>query len=264
MATASVLDPASLPSPALRPRAGGLSLFGLLDRWLRPSSFSAAEEALIGDLMRAARILGAPLLDATERADLDDRIERALLSPEFQSFDDSAGQLLVLDIGSALPPGRLPAQLAYVLGDGPAVVVDEGGRLVVAMLSIAAQIAVLRGRPGPGATGPFAAALAGSAHSTILNAILQGARASVAFLGIAHACFEGTKLAPWLALALAQTYRDGAYEYLRLLASLPVHVPESVVPLADRYDLEALERAYHAKMAELDALPPEHESCEVP
>jgi hypothetical protein len=101
-------------------------------------------------------------------------------------------------------------------------------------------------------------------HSTVVNAALSGLRASIAFLGVAHACFEGKKLAPWLALALARTYRDGVYEYLRLLASLPVHVPESVVPLGDRFDLEALQRAYDAKMAEIDALPPDHEACEVP
>ena len=255
--------------PALGPSAaGGFTTWSnLLQRWLRPQMLTTAESAMVDEIKRAASVLGAPLLEAESRDDLTDRVENVALLPEFQRFAEGAGKLLVVVAPAprAQPSAEPHAGLVRVLGAGPARVFEEGLRRVPAMLSVVAQLAVTEGSApsSPARTLTDLSARSGL-HSTILAGLFDGVRAGAAVLGLAHAIFEGERLAPWLALALAETFRDGAYAHLRVLASLPINVPETIVPLADRYDLEALQRAYDARMTEIDALPVDHEACEVP
>jgi len=261
-------EQASLAFPWLRPSTSGgfTTWINLLDRWLRPDMLTTAEAALVDELKRAARVLGAPLLDAESRDDLNDKIERVILLPEFQRFSDSAGKLLVVVDPAILARSsdELPAGLVHVLGAGPASIVEQGTRLIPAMLSVTAQLAVTEGRALPSAPRPTIAEFFAQSglHSTILAGLFDGVRSGAALLGVAHAVFEGVKLAPWLALTLAETFRDGAYAHLRVVASLPVSVPESIVPLADRYDLAALQRSVAHAEATLDAMG-ELERCEV-
>lgn len=255
--------------PSLRPSTSGsfMTLISLLERWLRPDMLTAAEAALVDELKRACRVLGAPLLEAESRDDLNDRIERIILLPEFQRFNDSTGRLVVVIDPATLAKSsdELPVGLVSTLGDGPASVVAQGARLIPAMLSVVAQLAVIVGPSPPSDRRPTIAEFFAQSglHSTILAGLYAGTCSSVAMLGIAHAVFEGAKLSPWLALALAETFRDGAYAHLCVMASLPVNVPEAIVPLADRYDLDALQRAVAQAEAALDATG-DIDSCEVP
>src|SRR5262245_63913520 len=97
----TVVEQGSSDLSSLRPStsSGFSTWINLLARWLRPDMLTTAEAALVDELKRAARVLGAPLLDAESRDDLNDKIEHVILLPEFQHFDESAGKFIVI-IGS--------------------------------------------------------------------------------------------------------------------------------------------------------------------
>jgi hypothetical protein len=60
-------------------------------------------------------------------------------------------------------------------------------------------------------------------------------------MAILSAIIAETAIAPWLARALCERWRDGLREYLTLLASAPgAHVSEDLVPLDARLDLPSL------------------------
>lgn len=70
---------------------------------------------------------------------------------------------------------------------------------------------------------------------------LDALRGEVALLGLLAAAIWGTSPAPWLAAELLNYITAGIRGSLRLLASVPaLAVPESVVPSAERLDLDAV------------------------
>jgi hypothetical protein len=72
------------------------------------------------------------------------------------------------------------------------------------------------------------------------RALLNGLKGIAAYYALVHSVSERNRVPRWLAAALAQRWRDGRLEYLRLLASYPgAKVPENVVPREDRLDLAA-------------------------
>ncbi len=88
----------------------------------------------------------------------------------------------------------------------------------------------------------------------ILRAVLGGRRANASFIAVLSAPLMTSQVAPWVRLALVEGLRDGLRDYMRLIASTPgAGVPEDVVPLEERLDLEALEREYQRNRARLDA-----------
>jgi hypothetical protein len=226
--------------------SGATSWFGLLLRWLQRTVASApADDTTLEAMRTMALALGRPLLEATSRDDLDDRLEQAFQRPEFARANIEATRCVRLDeLAEVALPKDPPPALVRVIGATAAKIIAGTGPLVAGLGSVIAQIAAEHGREalsGAAGSSPDVLALPG-VHSTIKRALLGGLRSSAAFLGIAAAVFEDRKLEPWLSLALAESYRDGLYQYMRLLASLPVHVPEVLVPAADRLDLAALQR----------------------
>jgi hypothetical protein len=239
------------------PFAGGAttngltSWLGVLVTWLRERSRDAspASSALVATMKRAAGEVGAPLLRATSRDDLDDRLEQAIVGPALRRLDAEAAHLITIDTLTAIAaPAEPPAEMVRVLGAGPAGIVVQSGRLHAAHASVIMQILV---EHGPAALGNeeldvTAFVTAPGVHSTVKRCVVQGLRSSAALLGIVHAMMEGERPEPWLSLALAEVFRDGLYEYMRYLASLPLHVPMDLVPLAERFDLRALQHEVEA------------------
>ena len=60
-------------------------------------------------------------------------------------------------------------------------------------------------------------------------------------LGIAEALLRGSALEPWLALALAERFRDGLREYLKFAAGF-AHVSIGIIAPEDRLDFACLQR----------------------
>jgi hypothetical protein len=75
-----------------------------------------------------------------------------------------------------------------------------------------------------------------------LASALGGAlRAGLCALAIARAIEQGVTLEPWLARALVERFIVGVHAHLCLLAALPgVAVPDTVLPVTERLDLDAI------------------------
>jgi hypothetical protein len=246
MSAATWIDPLAGGATA----NGSTTWLGVLFDWLRAKTLPPTQPphpeqlALLESMKRAAGALGAPLLEATSRDDLDERLEQAIVRPELGRFDGEAGRLLTIDtLTSIAARSEPPEEMIRTLGAGPAAIVVGSGRLHTALASVLVQILV---ECGPTALSQdefdvVAFVTKAGVHSTIKRCVVQGLRSSVALLGLVHALVEGNRPAPWLSLALAEVFRDGLYDSMRYLASLPVHVPIDLVPLADRFDLQALQ-----------------------
>lgn len=256
-------------------RVGGGSTttwFSLFMRWLR-RALSAGEEPQLEAMRSLAGQLGEPLLAATSRDDLNDRFDAAFVRPEAQALYRLVAPRLTVDaLASLAIPVEPPPELVHALGDGAAAIVTRSGPLVAAYAAILARIVAEEGsemftsmeqvdwseffsRPG--------------IHSTVKRAVLGGLRSSMAFLGIEHATFQRQRLEPWLALALAETCRDGLYTQACLIASLPgIQMPESIVPIKDRMDLAQLQQQVDASEKVWNVIaaiyPDDVSCCDVP
>ena len=230
---------------------GVTSWLGVLVTWLREKAHEAppAPSALVATMKRAAGEVGAPLLASTSLDDLNDRLEHAIVGPALQRLGAEATHLVTIDtLAASAAPSEPPAEMIRVLGAGPAGIVVRSGRLHAALASVMIQLLVEFGPQAMGTGGLDVTAFvtAPGVHSTVKRCVVQGLRSSVALLGIIHAQMEGERPAPWLSLALAEVFRDGLYEYMRYLASLPLHVPADLVPATDRFDLQALQHEVEA------------------
>jgi hypothetical protein len=222
-----------------------------LARRMRALAMSPAERELLETLERASERSGRPLLEAADASNLEQRLETVVVDPEFHRFNSEALrrfpfgdlELLAEDLS---PP---PEALVEAIGAGPAKVVSEAMPLAGACVSVLAQALVELGRQrfiaeaSTIADDPMRLYANPHLHSRVKAGVLEGALSSAAFLGIAHAVFSKRKPEPWLALALAERYRNGLREYLRVLASLEeVSVPKELMPPNERLDMRALQR----------------------
>jgi hypothetical protein len=97
--------------------------------------------------------------------------------------------------------------------------------------------------------------------SDVRLAFLERLESSASLLGIFQAMVCRTRVEPWLALALAEKFRDGLRAHLCLLAAMSTSlgipeglIPETLVPRSARLDLGALERRRQAADDRLNAL----------
>ena len=148
----------------------------------------------------------------------------------------------------ALPPEALHA-MKPVLGETPVGIIAGTAPLVSVCGGVLAHLLANDEVPLDDVpTDWYELFAASGAHSTVKRSLLGGFRASVALMAISHAVFEARRLEPWLALALAEIYRDELYLATRLYASVPtdIEIPESIVPLHDRLDLDRLQAEVQA------------------
>jgi hypothetical protein len=247
-----------LTSPIVRTAtsSGSVTWLDVLVRWVRRTTLSASERELLDLARRAAERVGAPLLGATSLDELEARLEAAALDPELQQFGLAAWRRVTLESLAAATWGADPdPDFVRVLGPTPARIVAAANPMLGAVISVMVQLLVT---PGPdtldGATDLQSFLVEPGIPSEIKLAVLRGTMSSAALLGLSHAVLTEAKLDPWLALALAEHYRDGLRSYLGFLAGLPVHVPESVLPLAERLDIEALQQRVEMAEAEIAQL----------
>jgi hypothetical protein len=72
-----------------------------------------------------------------------------------------------------------------------------------------------------------------------MRSFYGGASSTVCLLALAEIAGSAKKPPQWIVEAIVERWVDGLYQFLRLLASIPGQtIPESVVPLNDRFDLE--------------------------
>ena len=233
-------------------------------QWVRAGSRSPGEQAVIDAVERAALQFGAPVLEATDARDLDERLDAAVEHPDLFRFNLAVTRLLTFDAlarAASAVPAPLPVGLVDAIGAGPARTVVQARDLEIATASALAQVLAEVG------SGVFESQVGEierqggrffydpTVPSVVLRANFEGLRGAVASLAIAYAVLRGRRPAPWLAQRLAETYRDGLFEYARLLASIPgVVVSERVVPRSEHIDLEKLGVEHAEAMRRMDEL----------
>lgn len=241
---------AVLPAPLTHPTTTNASATWLdvLMRWLRSAALSEGERELLRQTEEAAKLIGAPLLQASNLEDLQARLDVTIFSPEFGHFAALASRRLTIDAIGTIAAQRddVVGLMASVIGMTPARIVAATGPIVAAVGSAIAQIVAREGLTALDVPENCTDELRRVVDDpnvpwAIRSALRSSLRAPAAFLGLAHALLSDTHPEPWLAHALAETYRSEMREYLRLLA-LTAHVPEAVLPAAERFDVAAIVR----------------------
>jgi hypothetical protein len=217
--------------------------FSLLWRWVR-GAVSPAEAPKLEQMQATARTLGAPVLEATSRQDMRDRLDAALERPELTELMRESARTLTVDaLASVAISAEELAAMEPVLGKGPTAIIASTSPLVSACGGMLARLVTSSEMRMDELPSDWHDILyAPDIHSTIKRSLLGNMRAWVATAAISHAVFQGRHLEPWLALALVEAFRDELYLAMRWFASLPVgaDLPESVVPLHDRFNLTQL------------------------
>jgi len=234
-----------------------------IPRWLKAASLSPVEQELLAAARHAALVVGAPVLSAGSVDELNERLDEQVQSAALISFIQRTTELTTLDVIIEFSRQQQPTPAAMIdaLGDGPASIIAKASKLEAAALSALVQMLPYLG-PDAVANGTrefvqeYSRALYSSEiPSTIQRGILSGMRSSVAGIAIGHALFSARRLDPWMAQHLAQSYRDGLFQYVRVLAAFPfVNIPEEVLSLDERLDLRALEVSHSAATEAIDLL----------
>lgn len=230
--------------------------FNLFVRWLR-GTVSPAETRELEVLQARMQLLGASVLDATSRDDVTERVDAVLARPELMQVLQELTPAITADALASTPiSAELFNEMEPVLGKGATAVLASTVPQLAVYAGILARLLASGEMSGANPANAYEALSASGVHSTVKRSLLGGFRSSVAMAAIGHATFQRRRLEPWLALALAETYRDEFYWSVRLFASLPldVAVPESVVPLHDRFDLAQLQAEVEAKEFFWDSL----------
>lgn len=231
---------------------GGTSIgkwFSLCVRWLR-GAVSPAEAREVEALQARMQFLGACVLDATSRDDVTERLDAALARPEFMQVLQEPTPTITADVlASTRISAELFNEMEPVLGKAATAVLASTVPVLAVYVGILANLLASGDVSDANPTDSYEALSRPGIHSTFKRSLLGGFRSTVALAAIGHAGFQKRRLEPWLALALAESYRDELYWFVRLFASLPldVAVPESVVPLEDRFDLERLQAEVEAQ-----------------
>jgi hypothetical protein len=280
MSTVAHAAPLSATLPPSITTAAATTLFDGLLRFLREPSMSRVEQEFWKMALEAARVVGAPILEATDLHDLQDRIEVASVSPALERFSVEAAQMLTI---AALTKAvnrtnQIDIELIRTLGEGPSRVIAQAWPLQIAEVHAFLKFIADQGShnaesygtetpiasaPGFTADGLSTLAYASDIPSEVRLAFLARMEATAAFLSISHAMFHRTLLQPWIALALAERYRDGLHASLAIWASIfPDAVPESIIPASERMIPEAIARRTEeanitllALVAQADAAP---------
>lgn len=224
-------------------------------KWITARDKPAAAQMLVESLRAPAALIGAPVLEADNVNDLMNRIEQQLESPELFAVISEAWKSISIDMLVDLMNERVVGQpLIDAIGIGPARLVARCSRIEAEIASIIVQAIVHAGAlPSQNAEEFRPLLYDARIPSTIQKALLSAMSSSVAALAMTHAMFVGSRLEPWLAQALAETYSDGLHDYLRLLAALSsAVVSEEVLPLSERLDVPALQGEHDAALQRID------------
>ena len=191
-------------------------------------------------------IVSSPSLDVARQ-----RVRETAESRAFAKALADLKALIDMDELATVSVDGIAGLAAPLLGRVASRALQEGVRIELAVLASQVNLLLGVGRDAwrqaaeAQAEDPLAFVYNPEIPLTVIEAMLGTFTAQAAMFGLLHALFPGSKVRPQLAKYLAETYRDGMRGYLRVLASIPqASVPPSIVPLEDRYDINALKRRH--------------------
>lgn len=229
-----------------------VAIFGIeLPPWPRHlSTVDAASSSIFQwSLIRVgAQLIGSRLLAAGSVDELHDLLDEML-------DQEDVCRLFQLDGESAAPvdagvENRLDSAVDEALRLCSQQSVDKLAGLIPSWLDAAAQLRARAAsssphstpRPQPGGTLASQLMDAGI-HPTLRRVRHSGMLGKLAIFALLQAGLSRSVVPAWLGDELLRLEADGIYADLRLLASLPeIRISETVVPAADRLDMESLQR----------------------
>lgn len=193
-------------------------------------------------LLYGANAVGKLILEATDLADLQIRIDEALESPLLSHVRQIVATEFFEGCSPSEKPGPniqdiLPAQLAQRFEEA-APVFCEAARLMKAYRSLQRATGVAPpSQPQQDALGTY---YDPSLPPAFLRQQLQIARGDVAALAL-HAAPDAPRLPEWLAEALVEFLVAGTRALVRLVSSFPgIDADEKFAPISERLALEQL------------------------
>jgi len=234
-------------------------LLGTVGRWFKSETLEEEEIAHLAEVVRGAALAGPLVLAAKDRADFDDQMDRISQLPEFYEviepiFWEVPSRHNVAP--SAFDTGQSAADRAALfieaLGPGAIRPLLRGFQFLLAIRHALEPLSRLTVEARPqfsdfeffrkskeqplwfltDRTMSVEVARAWRNLTDVLACMLVMARVFLAS--------EGPE--PWLSLALVERWESDLYGLLRLVASVPAFdVPDDLVPVPDRYDLQRME-----------------------
>lgn len=219
-----------------------------------------------------AAAFGRPLLEASDLDELDNRLDMLLESSELAAY--------YVQILSRLPPKKdepqptLPvtAQDIASLGIGASESFAAALNLSVRILQIRPQL-IQRIEPIQTTqvihsirdANLLSLCLDRSVPSEIGLILFKWFCAELCSLAFCEMVMSKRRVEPWLALAIADRWVDGAQKYLRLMASFPgVDVPVEWVPQSERLDLPRIFVEHYDERQRIKRLLEEAEASGLP
>lgn len=209
-------------------------------------------------LYAAVEELGAYVLDAQDLADLHARIYAIARDPRFLAWEIE----LVREVDLSQLPDPSAVERTFADAFGPTHLAQECARLLAARIDAVTQALDAIGEfdlPDDAAE-VLSESLADFRTPPVIRSIFEETVAGeVALLALLAPLMDADRwpCPPWLRRGLMEQIRAASISHLRLLSIVPrVVIPESVLPLDERIDVQALDRearelARHVLPAEL-------------
>jgi hypothetical protein len=239
--------------PALVPRGAVGSIAGLVafvKRAIRNLVLTDEERNLLNLAVYIGVKLGAPLLSAQSRDDLDERIDRVIEGTDLVELSEFGLRVLTDETFQQVmkQERHVPPEVWSAFGKGATLELEEGDRLALETFRaiwqlkalLPATVELVRGTRG--ALDPLGFLADPYVPVPVAEALLGGFQAAACQAAIMQALITEQRPEPWLALALAEGWVRSQRAYLRLLASIPgISVAEEIIPAEERLDLAAIE-----------------------
>jgi hypothetical protein len=245
-------------------------LLATIGRWFRSDTLKEEERAYLAEVVRGAALAGPLVLAAKDRADFDDQMDRITRLPElYEAIEPTFCQipsphnaaLSAFDTGQgaadraalfieALGPGAIRPLLRgfqYWLAVRQAL--EPLNRLLAEARPQVAEVLP----SGPPVSHGFEffrksreQPLWFLTDPTMSVEVARSWRHVIdmcaCLLVMAWVFLSSERPEPWLSLALAERWESDLYGILRLVASVPgFDVPDDLVPVSNRYDLQRAE-----------------------
>lgn len=229
------------------------------------SSISEPAHRLAALVERTIGAIGGPLLQAKDESEviarIDDMLESGAFGEALRRLEQGLRDLeFVVEQDDALVEIEEMAERA---GDAEiARLVREAGDFAVTTAEAVRRLRHLGGgllfiREADEREPRDPLTVIATAPAPVAELLLGSGRGGVAGLGVLYALpgIAAGEEDPVRVRALARIWRDGSYDGLRLIASIPLAgVPESAVPASDRLDLDAIARSVEASRERVAAM----------
>jgi hypothetical protein len=212
-----------------------------------------------------AATFGAPLLEAKDLDDLDNRVDSLLESRELADFYVQVLSNSPLRNDQPLPSSMMIAitteEVAH-LGVGAPDTYAKALNVLVRVLRVRQQ---LLDKIGPSSVAQAVRMIRAGGMSSVcldpsmppeIGLILRGwFRAEVCGFAFCEMLRSKRRIEPWLAMGIAQSWLEGAEKYLRFQASIPgSDVPVDWVPQNERLDLRRIFAEHQAERERIKEL----------